>query len=135
MARPNLPPSRLCLVLAGSAAATCLGPYNFHLYKVVFGYSSSKVIYSMITELQALSFAGISHFLELLLAAGAFFAIGWQKKIDPYKLALLAVANVFGLRAPRDARVLCISAAATIAGVPPTGKERDQPLRGRRFAG
>src|SRR5205807_768653 len=70
MPRPNLPCSRLWLVVAGSAAATCAGPYNFHLYKVVFGYSSSKVIYSMITELQALSFAGISHFLELLLVAG-----------------------------------------------------------------
>ncbi|HTC77380.1 MAG TPA: hypothetical protein VK657_02135, partial [Terriglobales bacterium] len=100
-----------------------------------FGYSSSKVIYSMITELQALSFAGISHFLELLLAAGAFFAIGWQKKLDPFKLALLAVASVFGLRATRDAWFLCITAAAMIADFPATGEERDQPLRVREFAG
>lgn len=135
MARPNLPSSRLWLVVAGSAAATCLGPYNFHLYKVVFGYSSSKVIYSMITELQAPSFAGISHFLELLLAAGAFFAIGWQKKIDPFKLLLLMVASIFALRATRDAWFLCITAAAMIADFPVSAEEREQPLRFREFAG
>ena len=135
MARPNLPSSRLWLVVAGSAAATCLGPYNFHLYKVVFGYSSSKVIYSMITELQAPSFAGISHFLELLLAAAAFFVIGWQKKIDPFKLLLLMVASIFALRATRDAWFLCLTAAAMIADFPVSAEEREQPLRFREFAG
>src|SRR5438270_8958165 len=135
MARPNLPSSRLWLVVAGSAAATCLGPYNLLLSNVVFGYSSSKVIYSMISELQALSFAGISHFLELLLAASAFFALGWQKKIDPFKLALLALASVFALRATHDAWFLCLTAQAMIADFPATGEERDQPLRVREFAG
>src|SRR2546423_11486941 len=135
MARPNLPPSRLCLVLADSAAATCLGPYNFHLYKVVFGYSSSKVIYSMITELQALNFGGISHFLELLLAAGAFFALGWQKKLDCFKLALLIVASLFAFRATRDAWFLCITAAAMIADFPAPPERRDEPLRVPEFAG
>src|SRR5690348_10949357 len=135
LVRHTLPVRRLLLVFACSAAATCLGPYNFHLYKVVFGYSSSKVIYSMITELQALSFAGISHFLELLLAAGAFFAIGWQKKIDPFKLVLLAVASVFALRATRDAWFLCITAAAMIADFSVSAEEREQPLQFREFAG
>ena len=133
--RPTLPARTLFLVVAASVAATCLGPYTFHLYRVVFGYSSSKVIYSMITELQAPSFEGISHFLELLLAAGAFFAVGWQKKLDPFKLALLAVASVFAFRATRDAWFLCITAAALIADFPAASEDRDQPLRLPEFAG
>ena len=133
--RPTLPARRLLLVVACSVAATCVGPYTFHLYRVVFGYSSSKVIYSMITELQAPSFGGISHFLELLLGAGAFFAVGWQKKLDPFKLALLAVASIFALRATRDAWFLCITAAAMIADFPASTEHRDQPLRVPEFAG
>lgn len=133
--RPTLSARRVLLVVACSVAATCVGPYTFHLYRVVFGYSSSKVIYSMITELQAPSFGGISHFLELLLAAGAFFAVGWQKKVDPFKLALLAVASIFALRATRDAWFLCITAAAMIADFPASTEHRDQPLRVPEFAG
>jgi hypothetical protein len=126
---PALPVTKLLAVLACCAAATCLGPYTFHLYRVVFGYSSSKVIYSMITELQALSFGGISHFVELLLAAGAFFAVGKQKNIDPFKLALLVVASIFAFRTTRDAWFLCITAAAIISDFPAPAQQRDKPFR------
>jgi hypothetical protein len=126
---PALPVTKLLAVLACCAAATCLGPYTFHLYRVVFGYSSSKVIYSMITELQALSFGGISHFVELLLAAGAFFAVGKQKNMDPFKLALLVVASIFAFRTTRDAWFLCITAAAIISDFPAPAQQRDKPFR------
>jgi hypothetical protein len=135
LVRPSLPSFKLAVVFICSAAATCLGPYTFHLYRVVLGYSSSKIIYSMITELQALNFGGISHFLELLLAAGAFFALGWQKKLDAFKLALLIVASVFAFRATRDAWFLCITAAAMIADFPAPPGRRDEPLRIPEFAG
>ncbi len=120
---PTLPAAVPFVVLACCLVATCIGPYSFHLYRVLFGYSSSKVIYSMITELQALSFQGISHFLELLLAAAAFFVLGWNKKIDVFKLVLLAVASAFAFRATRDAWFLCITAAAILADFP-AEKER-----------
>jgi hypothetical protein len=130
-----LPPSKLVAVLVCSAAATCVGPYSYHLYQVVFGYSSSKVIYSMITELQALSFRGVSHFVELLLAAAAFLALGWQKKLDIFKLALLIVASIFAFRATRDAWFLCITAAAILADVPERAERHDPPLRLAEIAG
>ena len=130
-----LPSFKLVSLLLGSGAATCLGPYTFHLYQVVFGYSSSKVIYSMITELQALSFGGISHFLELMLAAAAFFALGWQKKLDPFKLVLMVAACIFAFRATRDAWFLCITAAAILADCAAGGREHDAPLRIPELAG
>jgi hypothetical protein len=135
MVKPSLPSRALIAVLLSSAGATCLGPYTFHLYNVVFGYSSSKVIYSMITELQALSFGGISHFLELLLAAAAFFALGWHIKLDPFKLVLLVAACVFAFRATRDAWFLCITAAAILAEVPAPPEQRDAALRLPEFSG
>lgn len=132
---PSLSASRLLLVLGGCVAATFFSPYSFHLYHVVLGYSSSKVIYSRITELQALSFGGVSHFLELLLAAAAFFALGWQKKMDPFKLALLTVASVFAFRATRDAWFLCVTAAAVIVDSAAPGEVRETKLRLSESAG
>jgi hypothetical protein len=113
---PSLPLSQLFAVLAGCGVASCVGPYSYHLYQTVFLFSTSKSFYTRITELRALSFGGLSHFLELLLAAGAFFALGSEKKTDPFKLALLVVASVFAFRTTRDAWFICITAAAFIAG-------------------
>lgn len=132
---PSLPLGPLFAVLGCCFVATCLGPYSFHLYEVVFGYSKSKVAYKMITELQALSFLGISHFLELLLAAGAYVALGWQKKVDPFKLALLVVASIFAFRATRDAWFICITAAAFIADSPAPPGQRDRAINLPEFAG
>jgi len=44
--------------------------------------------------------------------------VGWQKKLDLFKLALLAVASVVAYRTMRDAWFICISAAACIASLP-----------------
>ncbi len=115
---PKLPLKPVLLAGAACVAATCVGPYSFHIYRVVFSYASSKVIYSMLTEMQALSFLGPSHFVELLLAAGAFVALGWQKKLDLFRLLLLVAASVLGFRMTRDAWFLCITAAAVIADLP-----------------
>jgi hypothetical protein len=53
--------------------------------------------------------------MQLLLAAGGFFAVGYQKKVDPFKLALLTIASVVAFRTMRDSWFICIPAAACIA--------------------
>ena len=132
---PSLPLATLFAVLACCGLASCVGPYTFHVYGVVFGYSTSKIFYTMITELQALSFLGISHFLELLIAAAAYFVLGWQRKIDPFKLALLLVASVFAFRTTRDAWFICVTAAAILADSPVSQEEHDQPIKLRELTG
>jgi hypothetical protein len=132
---PTLPLAPLFAILACCGLASCVGPYTFHLYGVVFGYSNSKVFYTMISELQSLSFLGVSHFLELLLAAGAFFTLGWQKKLDLFKLALLAVASIFAFRTTRDAWFICITAAAIIADVPVSSEELERRFKVPELAG
>ena len=125
---PNLPVLAPFLVLAACALAACLGPYFYHLYPHVIALSQSKIMYKMIRELQALSFQYFNQYLELLLAVGAYFAIGWKKKVDPFKLALLIFATVFAFRTWRDAWFICVVAAAIIADFP-ASEDRHEVLR------
>jgi hypothetical protein len=112
----------LVAILVACFLATLLGPYTYHPYLVVLEYSKARFTYSVIIELQPLTFRHYSQFLELFLAAGGFFAIGWQSKsrdgsakLDLFKLALLTAGTVIAFRTMRDAWFICIPAAACIA--------------------
>jgi hypothetical protein len=126
---PTLPVLPPFAVLACCVLASCVGPYSYHLYYEAFVISQSKIMYKIIRELQALSFEYFNQYLELLLAVGAYFAIGWKKKIDPFKFALLIFATVFAFRTWRDAWFICVIAAAIIADFPASEEERDPPLQ------
>jgi len=112
---PVLPLKQLLAILALCFAATLVGPNLHKPYLVILSYSKAKFTYSVISELQPLSFLGFSHFAELFLGAAGFYAIGWRKKLDLFKLALLTFATVMAFRTMRDAWFLCFSAAACIA--------------------
>ena len=115
-AQPStLPARKLVLIFVACVAATCIGPYSYHLYAIVFAYASSTFPYTFIREFQALNFRAVSHYVELLLAGAAFFTLGRQKRVDLFKLALLTVASVVAFRTMRDSWFLCIAAAACIA--------------------
>ena len=115
---PTLPTTTLGAIFAACLLATCIGPYSYHLYVVIVEYSQAKVPYMMIRELQAINFRAGSHYVQLLLTGAGFFALGWRKNIDPFKLALLIVASVVAFRTMRDSWFICISAAACIADFP-----------------
>ncbi len=111
----ELPLPQTGMIAALCVLATCVGPYSFHLYGVIYGYTKSKFAYVIIKELQPLSFRSWMHFAELFLTAAGFFAVGWRRKIDPFRLALLCVATVVAYRTMRDAWFIVIPAAACIA--------------------
>lgn len=117
VAENKLPPGPLAALFGSSVIATLIGPYSYHLYGVIFAYSRSHFIYTMIQELQPLSFRGAENIVALLLAGTGFFAVAWQRKVDPFKLALLTLASVVAFRTMRDCWFLCIAAAACIADV------------------
>ena len=112
---PKLPAATLAAVFGTCVIATCIGPNSYHLYQVIFQYSQAKVPYRMIMELQPLNFKAGSHYVQLLLMAFAFFAVGRQRKVDLFKLLLLAIAAAIAFRTMRDAWFICIPAAACIA--------------------
>jgi len=124
---PTLPAKNLVILLAACVLATLAGPNFYHPYQAVYEYSKAKFSYSIIIELQPLSFRGYNHYAELLLTAAGFFAVGWQKKLDPFKLALLTVGSVVAYRTMRDAWFICIPAAACIADFPAPEAECDRP--------
>ncbi len=132
LAEATLPAGPLTALFGASLIATLIGPYSYHLYGVIFAYSRSQLIYSMITELQPLSFRAFENVVELLLAGAAFFAIARQKRVDLFKLALMAIACVVAFRTMRDSWFLCITAAACIADSSRGTRERereDTPLQ------
>ncbi len=83
-----------------------------------YEYSKSKFAYNVIIELQPLGFRGSSNYFQLLLTAFGFFAIGWRKKIDLFKLAMMTICSVVAYRTMRDAWFVAIPAAACIADFP-----------------
>ena len=113
---PRLLASRTLLILLGACVlATCIGPYSYHLYSVVFGYATSKFPYAYIVEFQAFRFRTYTDFVQFLLAAFAFFTLVCRKPLDLFLLSLLLVAGVIGFRTARDAWFICIPATACLA--------------------
>ncbi len=111
----QLPLRQTAFVAALCVLGTCIGPYSFHLYEVIYGYTKAKFAYLIIKELQPLSFRSWMHFSQLFLTAAAFFALGWRRKVDPFRLALLCLTTVVAYRTMRDAWFIVIPAAACIA--------------------
>jgi len=130
----NLPAKPLLIISALCVAATLLGPNFYHPYLAVLAYTKAKFTYNIIIELQPLSFRGYSNFLELFLAAAGFYAIGWEKKIDFFKLLLIIAASAVAFRTMRDAWFLSISAAAGIADFPAPEAAQDRAQSWRELA-
>jgi len=131
----GLTPTLLWCVLGASFAATLLNPYGIGLYRVVFHYAAeSNFAFSVVTELKALSFRRDPHFVELLLALMAFFAMG-RRKVEPFKLALLILISIISFRSGRDAWFISIAAAAAIAFSVKHTKEADESVRNKPALG
>jgi len=126
---PTLPLGKLVAIFTACVLATGVGPYSFRLYAVIYQYLGAKFPYQVIHEFYAIDFRSYSHYVQLLLTAAGFYAVGSQKKVDPFKLALLTVASVVGFRSMRDSWFICISAAACVAD------SSEQEETGERYKG
>ena len=122
---PKLPALPLMGLFAACVLATLIGPNLYHPYATILLYSKSKFAYRTIIELQPLSFRLSSNYAQLLLTVFAFFAVGWRRRIDLFKLALLTVCSVVAYRTMRDAWFIVIPAAACIADFSPPEEERE----------
>jgi hypothetical protein len=124
---PRLPAAKLAMIFAGCVAASLIGPNFYHSYVSVIEYSKAKFTYTVIVELQPIGFRDFREYIELLITAAGFFAVGWQKKIDPFKLLLLMAASVLAFRTMRDGWFLCIAAAACIGDAFASETSQDHP--------
>jgi hypothetical protein len=131
-----LRPAVLWAIFAACFAATLVNPYTIGLYRVIFNYTQSTFAYNAIVEFRAPNFRQVPHYIQLLLLAAAFFAIG-RRKIDSYKLTLLTITSLVSFRSVRDVWFACIPAAVIIAySVRRTDPEAaDNSALGIRFLG
>lgn len=129
LAQSALPVQPQAAVFAACVIASCMGPYSYHLYQVAYEYSKAQVPYTMIMELQSINFRMTSHYVQLLLTAAGFFAVARQKRVNPFKVALLTIASVVAYRTARDSWFICIPAAACIADSLREKPERDPAER------
>jgi hypothetical protein len=109
-----LRPAILWAIFAACVAATLANPYTIGLYRVIFSYTQSTFAYNAIVEFRAPNFRQVPHYIQVLLLAAAFFAIG-RRRIDSYKLALLTITSLVSFRSVRDVWFACIPAAVIIA--------------------
>jgi hypothetical protein len=109
-ASPDLPFTKLLLIFAGCVFATLLNPYGWHLYAVVWGYMHNPAQWNQIVELTALTFRRPAHFVELLLAASAAFALGRTRTKSLFRVALVTFGAVVSFHASRDAWMISIIA-------------------------
>jgi hypothetical protein len=130
---PRSLPSRTLLVILGACLlATCIGPYSYHLYFVVFSYATSKFPYAYVREFQSLGFRNYTDFVQLLLTGFAFFVLGRGKKLDPFLLALLVVGSAVGYRTQRDSWFACIPATACLAASVNGSRREERETAGER---
>jgi hypothetical protein len=81
----------------------------------------------MIQELSSFDFKTFTHFVLLLLVGAGFFAVGWRKKLDLFKLSLLVIASIIAFRTMRDGWFVGIAAALFIADLP-EGENSETPV-------
>jgi hypothetical protein len=123
---PSLPLTPLVLIFGACVLATLISPYSYHLYQVVFLYSKAKYSYKIIRELQPLAWTANNQSVQLLLTAAGFYAVGWRKKLDLFKLALMIAASFLAFRTLRDCWFVSTTAAAFIADFPAPESKRDR---------
>ncbi len=124
-------PVRMALVLAACALATLVNPYGWHIYGVVAGVASQSGVMDTILELKSLPFRDGVDFGILFLALGAFAALGWARRIQPFETALMIFAAMVSFRSLRDLwLVVAMSCAVLAAGV---RSKRSDSYEGRWF--
>jgi hypothetical protein len=109
-ASPDLPFTKLLLIFAGCVLATLINPYTWHLYAVVWGYVHTAAQWDQIVELTAVSFRRPAHYVELLLACSAAFALGIVRTRSLFRVCLVIFAAVVSFHASRDAWMISIVA-------------------------
>lgn len=118
----RLPIKQAFIALLASFLATFATPYGPKEYSTVFQFMHQTKFYSLIAELQAMTFREPQHFVALFLVLGAALAIGWRREISPLWPILLSFAAIVAFRSVREIWFLSIVSACAIAanwGSPP----------------
>lgn len=114
--RDHQAPARpLWIVFVACALAPLLNPYGWGVYGVIARYATGTVELQYITEMQAMSFREISHFVALGIVLFAAYTLGKRRVSDPFILLLFVFSCYLGFRSIRDVWLAVLTSAAIIA--------------------
>jgi hypothetical protein len=109
---PAIRLSKIAAAVLGSCMATLLSPYGYLVYAAVM---NSTALFPYVTSDHAMSFRQPQHYILLLLAMAAFFALGRGRSKDLFKLSLMCCASILAFRIQGDAGFLALASVAVIA--------------------
>jgi hypothetical protein len=112
---PKIRPVTAWILLGACTLATFVGPYFTSVYQTIFAYAGNTTQYEQIIEYSAINFRQAHHYLQLLLVLAAFFAVGWRRSLDPFRLMLLTSTALVAFRSQRDGWFVCIAAGMLLA--------------------
>ena len=81
---PLLPSRTLLVLLGASVLATCVGPYSYHLYSVIFNYATAKFPYAHIAEFQAFRLRTLHRLRAAVVGASCILHLGAQETMGPF---------------------------------------------------
>lgn len=111
---PRLPLGKVLAIAGISLGATLLTPYFFHLFPSALESTYSKALFDNFPGMQALGFRRPQHFVLLLVAMGAFLALGRQHTRDIFKLSVVVAFLMLAFPIQRDVWCLVLPAIAII---------------------
>jgi hypothetical protein len=97
------------------AVATLLTPYNVSIYLHLIEISRQTEFYKYVSELQALGFRTVDHWITLLIILSTIFLIGRRRIVRPTSLILFAVATALCFHSARDAWFAVVIGLSIIA--------------------
>jgi hypothetical protein len=110
---PRLSVGNIGAVTAASFAAALLTPYAFRLYGVALRTAVERPVY--LEEMHAMSFRQPQHYILLLLAMAAFFALGRGRSHDLFQIALMVACLALAFTRQRDIWLLALVSIAVIS--------------------
>jgi len=111
---PTLSTFHIAAIACGCGLATLLTPYGYRLYQVAWQYAHSTAVYDYILEMHAMNFRWPEHYVRLLLAMVACFALGHKRSRNLFAIALLATSALIAFRQQRDAWLMVLVSIAVI---------------------
>ncbi len=109
---PAIPVKPIGVITALCFAATLLSPYSYNIYAVVL---RNARLAAYIADEHAMNFRQSQHYVLLLLAVAAYFALGRRRSVDLFPIALMVAASMLAFRIQGDAAFLAMAAIAVIA--------------------
>jgi len=111
----SLPFGRMVVIIIACLIATLINPYHFKIYYWLFDTVRQAELYELITELAAMRFRSLPHWLVLSLTLGAAFVLGRAKRVNTFWGLMLLAGAFLSFRSSRDVWLVTIVSAAIIS--------------------